>query len=185
VTRALACVLAVGLLAACRVRPEPPVVPLGGDFTLTDQHGSAFTSASLRGKVVLVFFGYTFCPDVCPTTLSKLSAVTRALGKDGSRLKVVYVSVDPPRDTPEVMRAHLSMYGIDAVGLTGTADQVAAVAKQYGVAYTIERSEGAAGYTVSHSTTLYGLDAEGRTRYLFRYEATVDEIVDGVRSLIP
>ena len=64
-TRALACVLAVGLLAACQRRPEPPVVPIGGEFTLTDQNGAAFRSASLRGKVVLVFFGYTFCPDVC------------------------------------------------------------------------------------------------------------------------
>jgi protein SCO1 len=134
--------------------------------------------------VVLVFFGYTFCPDVCPTTLSKLSAVARALGDDRRRVRVVYVSVDPARDTPAVLKAHLAMYAVDVVGVTGTPAAVATVAKQYGAAFDIEKSTSAASYFVTHSTTLYALDPDGRTRLLFRYEASVSEIVDGIRSIL-
>lgn len=183
--RALGLVVALSVAAAaCHRKPPPPVVELGGDFTLTDHHGRSFDLKSLRGRVVLVFFGYTFCPDVCPTTLSKLSAVSRALGADKQRLVVVYVSVDPRRDTPAVLKENLAMYTVDAVGLTGTPDAVAAVANQYGAGYEIEPSSSAAGYLVAHSTTLYALDAEGRTRYLLRYEATVEEIVEAVRSIL-
>ncbi|MGE0043426.1 MAG: SCO family protein [Vicinamibacterales bacterium] len=186
-TRALlALVLASAVAASACQRPAegPPVYDIGGDFTLTDQDGKAFDSASLRGHVVLVFFGYTFCPDVCPTTLSKIAAVTRALGPDAGRVKTMYVSVDPRRDTPEVLKEHLDMFGVDAVGLTGTEDEIARVAKQYGAAYVIEETDSAAGYLVSHTTTLYALDPEGRTRYQFAYEASVDEIVAGIRTLL-
>ncbi|MGE3274942.1 MAG: SCO family protein [Vicinamibacterales bacterium] len=184
---AVAVVLAgVVVSAACQRAPAGPPVygEVGGDFTLTDQDGQPFDSASLRGNVVLVFFGYTFCPDVCPTTLSKIAAVTRALGSDATRVKTMYVSVDPKRDTPAVLKEHLGMFGVDAVGLTGTEPQIAAVARQYGAAYIVEESDSAAGYLVSHTTTLYALDPEGRTRYLFPYEASVDEIVRGIRSLL-
>lgn len=183
--RALAVTALVVLGAVgCHRSAPPPIVPLGGDFTLTDQNGRPFTLSSVRGKVALVFFGYTFCPDVCPTTLSKLSAVTRALGDDRRRVIVVYVSVDPARDTPAALKTYLASYAVDAVGLTGKPDAVAAVAKQYGAGYEIEPTTSAASYFVAHSTTLYALDAQGQTRLLFRYEAPVSEIVEGIRSIL-
>src|ERR1019366_5768830 len=89
-----------------------PILPIGGDFTLTDHNGQPFELSSLRGKVVLLFFGYTFCPDACPTTLSKLASVSRKLGDDAKRVKTLYVSVDPGRDTPAVMKDDLSNFDV-------------------------------------------------------------------------
>jgi protein SCO1/2 len=134
---------------------------------------------------VLIFFGYTYCPDACPTTLSKLSAVFRRLGARASRVTVVYITVDPERDTPAVMKADLANYAIDAIGLTGTREQIDRVVHAYGASYEITPTpDSAAAYTVAHSTTLYALDGEGRTRILFRYEATVPEIVSGLEAIL-
>ena len=179
-------VLGLAVLAnlSCR-RAELPVLPIGGDFSLTDYDGNRFDLSSVRGKVVLIFFGYTSCPDACPTTLSKLSSVSRKLGNDGKRLKTLYISVDPERDTPAVLKADLGNFQLDAVGLTGTKTEIDKVVSQYGAAYEIiSTPDSAAKYTVAHSTTLYALDTAGRTRILFPYEATVDEIVAGVRTIL-
>lgn len=162
----------------------PDELPIGGDFTLTDQHGQPFSSTSLRGKVALVFFGYTFCPDACPTTLSKLTAAMQRLGDDAKQVKVVYISIDPKRDTPEVMKAHLDMFALDAVGLTGTQDQVDLVAEQYGVFHEAEDVDSAAGYLIAHTTSVFALDVDGRTRELLRYSDSVDEVVTKVRRLL-
>lgn len=168
----------------CR-RNELPVLPIGGDFTLTDYNGQRFELASVRGKAVLVFFGYTSCPDACPTTLSKLSKVYRKLGNDAAHVKTLYVSVDPERDTPAVLRADLSNFTLDALGLTGTKAEIDKVVAQYGASYEIiPTPDSEAKYSVAHSTTLYALDRAGRTRILFSYEATVDEIVAGLRSIL-
>ncbi len=157
----------------------------GGDFSLTDHDGKPFQLASQRGKVVLIFFGYTFCPDACPTTLSKLSSVYRKLEDDASKVKTLYISVDPERDTPDVLKADLGNFRIDAIGLTGAKAAIDAVVQQYGAAYEIVPTpDSAAKYTVSHTTTLYALDPQGRIRMKFRYEATVDEIVEGVRAIL-
>lgn len=165
--------------------PSPPVLSLGGDFSLTDDDGHHFDLSSLRGKVVLVFFGYASCPDACPTTLSKLATVSSRLGGDRSRVKTLYISVDPARDTPAVLKADLSSFELDAIGLTGTKPEIDRVVKQYGAAYEIVPTpESAMKYTVYHTTTLYALDGNGRTRLLFRYEATVDEIVRGIKSIL-
>jgi len=162
-----------------------PIIPLGGSFTLTDHDGKAFELESMHGRVVLIFFGYTLCPDVCPTTLSKLTSVVRDLGRDGTRVRVLYITVDPARDTPVVMKAHLSHFGLDALGLTGDPARIASVAKLYGAAYEVEQAPGsAAGYTVSHSTWLYALDTQGRLRTMFPYEASVSEVADGVRLVL-
>jgi protein SCO1/2 len=152
---------------------------------MVDHDGQPFTLASQRGKVVLIFFGYTFCPDACPTTLSKLASVYRRLGKGASRVKTLYISVDPERDTPAVLKADLENFKIDAIGLTGTKAQIDAVVAQYGAMYEIVPTpESAAKYTVSHTTTLYGLDPDGRLRIRWRYDATADEIIEGVRTLL-
>ena len=162
-----------------------PVLDGGGDFTLTDHDAKPFSLTSQRGKVVLIFFGYTFCPDACPTTLSKLSVVSRKLGDDAAKVKVLYVSVDPERDTPDVLKDDLANFRIDAIGLTGTKPEIDRVVQQYGAAYEIVPTpESAAKYTVSHTTTLYALDPQGRLRLKFRYEATADEIVDGIKAIL-
>ena len=187
--RTLACVLvaATMFMGGCGQGPaaELPVLPIGGDFSLLSHDGSRFESTSLRGKVVLVFFGYSSCPDACPTTLSKLASVARRLGNDRTRVKTLYVSVDPERDTPDVLKADLENFNLDALGLTGTRAEIDKVVSQFGAAYEITPTpESAAKYTVAHTTWVYALDTNGRTRIRFPYEATVDEIVSGIRAIL-
>lgn len=164
---------------------ELPILPIGGDFTLTDQDGQPFSLSSLRGKVALVFFGYTMCPDACPTTLSKLSAAyARLTPEERARVKTLYITVDPERDTPAVMKEHLTYFGVDAVGLSGTPDQAAEVAAQFGAHFERTNDKTAAGYLMSHTVSIFGLDAEGRTRVIIDYEASVDLVVREVRALL-
>ena len=161
------------------------VALVGGPFTMVKHTGEPVTEKNFAGKPMLVFFGYSYCPDVCPTTLSKLSSVTRRLGEDRPKVKTLYISVDPERDTPEVLKADLDQFDLDALGLTGSREEVDQVVKQFGAKYEIVPTpESAAKYTVSHSTTLYALDAKGRVRLLFPYEATVDEIVAGIKRIL-
>jgi len=186
--RIAAAALALAVTAACQrapAAPSLPVLPIGGDFTLTDHDGQPFELASLRGRAVLVFFGYTFCPDACPTTLSKLASVYRKLGPDAKRVKTLYISVDPGRDTPAVLKADLSNFEVDALGLTGTKPEIDKVVKAFGAAYEIvPMPNSAAKYSVAHTTSLYALDTSGRTRIEFAYEAPVEEIVNGLREIL-
>ncbi len=162
-----------------------PVIEGRRRFRLDRRHRPPFQLASLRGKAVLIFFGYTSCPDACPTTLSKFSSVYRQLGSDAKRVKTLYVSVDPRRDTPPVLKADLRAFDLDALGLTGTKAQIDRVVAQYGAQYEIiPTPDSAMKYTVAHSTTLYVLDPEGRVRIEFPYEATVDQVVHGVRAVL-
>jgi protein SCO1/2 len=175
----------IGATACKRTPPPPPVLPIGGDFTLTDHNGERFSLSSQRGKVVLIFFGYTYCPDACPTTLSKLASVAARLGPDRSKMKTLYISVDPERDTPAVLKADLANFSVDAVGLTGTRAEIDTVVSLYGAAYEITPTpESAAKYSVAHTTTLYALDGEGRVRVTFPYEAGVNTIVDGIKAIL-
>jgi protein SCO1/2 len=177
--------LAVATLVGCHHTAQLPVLSVGGDFGLTDDNGQRFELSSLHGKAVLIFFGYTSCPDICPTTLSKISSVYKELGKDASRVKTLYITVDPGRDTPAVLKADLSDFDIDALGLTGTKPEIDKVVGLYGASYEIiPTPESAAKYTVAHSTTLYALDANGRTRILFSYDASVDDIAKGLRAIL-
>jgi protein SCO1/2 len=164
---------------------ELPILPIGGDFTLTDQNGQPFTLSSLRGKVVLVFFGYTMCPDACPTTLAKLSSATAKLSpEERSRVKVVYVTVDPERDTPAVMNEHLGYFRVDAVGLTGSVEDITTAAAQFAAHFERTNDKTAAGYLMSHTVSVFGLDANGRTRLLIDYDAGVDLVVEQIRALL-
>lgn len=190
----LSCVCLLVLGAGCRSDPaapapaaadELPILPIGGDFTLTNQDAQPFELASLRGKVVLVFFGYTMCPDACPTTLSKLSAAYARLTDDErARVKAIYISIDPERDTPKVMKEHLTYFGVDAVGLTGTPEDTAKVARQFGAHFERSSEPTAAGYLMSHTVSIFGLDAKGQTRLLIDYEANVDTVVRSIRQLL-
>ncbi|MCC7181562.1 MAG: SCO family protein [Acidobacteria bacterium] len=164
---------------------ELPLLPIGGDFTLIDQDARPFTLSSLKGKVVLIFFGYTMCPDACPTTLSKLSsAYSRLTPEERARVKAVYISIDPERDTPAVMKEHLTYFGVDAIGLTGTPEDTAKVARQFGAHFEKTSDKTAAGYLMSHTVSVFGLDANGQTRVLIDYEASVDTVVNEIRALL-
>jgi protein SCO1/2 len=181
--------LILGLVAltclGCQRAEELPVLTVGGDFALTDHDNQPFQLSSQRGKAVLIFFGFTSCPDACPTTLSKLSAVYKRLGDDASKVRTLYISVDPERDTPERLKEDLAHFRIDALGLTGTKDEIDRVVALYGASYEIvPLPESEAKYTIAHSTTLYALDVAGRTRILFPYEASVDEITAGLKSIL-
>jgi protein SCO1 len=172
-------------LTASDAEAELPVLPIGGDFTLTDQDGKPFSLASLRGKAVLIFFGYTMCPDACPTTLSKLSSAYAKLTEDErTRVKAVYITIDPERDTPAVMKDHLTYFGVDAVGLTGTVEETTKVAAQFGAHFERTNDKTAAGYLMSHTVSVFGLDPKGQTRVLIDYEASVDLVVKEIRALM-
>jgi protein SCO1/2 len=162
-----------------------PVYATIGDFTLTDYNGKRFDLHSLRAKAVMVFFGYTSCPDACPTTLSKLSSVYRRLGSDAKQVKTLYISVDPERDTPAVLKADLANFDIDALGLTGTKAEIDKVVAKFGANYwMMPTPNSAAKYMVMHTTTLYELDSAGAVRLEFKYEASADEIVKGLREIL-
>lgn len=163
--------------------PLPEQPPL--EFTLTDQNSQPFTLSSLRGKVVLVFFGYTMCPDACPTTLSKLStAYAKLKPEERARVKTLYISVDSERDTPAVMKDHLTYFGVDAYGLTGPEPAIHDVASKFGARYEKSTTPTAGGYTMSHTVSIFGLNAAGRPARIIRYEASVDEVLADVRALL-
>jgi protein SCO1/2 len=180
--------LIISLVALASIschRAELPVLKVGGNFVLTDHNGQRFELTSLRGKAVMIFFGYTSCPDACPTTLSKLVSVYKRLGEDAKRVKTLYISVDPDRDSPGVLKADLGNFELDALGLTGTKAEIDKVVKLYGATYEIvPLPDSEAKYSVAHSTDLYALDESGRTRLIFPYEATVDQIVTGLKSVL-
>jgi protein SCO1/2 len=162
-----------------------PILPIGGDFTLTDQNRQPFTLSSLQGKVVLIFFGYTMCPDACPTTLSKLSTVAaRLTDAERARVKVVYITIDPERDTPTVMKEHLGYFSVDASGLTGSVEDISKVAAQFGAHFEKTDDKTAAGYLMSHTVSVFGLDTKGQTRLLIDYEAGVERVIQDIRRLI-
>jgi cytochrome oxidase Cu insertion factor (SCO1/SenC/PrrC family) len=150
------------------------------DFSLTDQDGRPFRLSQLRGKVALLFFGYTSCPDACPTTLSKLSRVYKMLGAEGGRVVTVFVSVDPRRDTPRALKEYLKYFRINSVGLTGSKEEIDSVVGQYGAKYEIEQSDSASGYHINHSTDLYLIDQRGQVAHTFAYKDQAKPIADEI-----
>ncbi|MFQ5707870.1 MAG: SCO family protein [bacterium] len=155
------------------------------DFTLTDQNGEPFTLSEHKGEVVLLFFGYTYCPDVCPLTLSTWKKVENALKEDGNKVKFVYVTVDPERDTRGKMRQHLSIFSPDFIGLTGTLEELLPVYSAYGVyREKVKISDSAAGYLVNHTTRMFVFDRQGKLRLGIPYDAPVEDIVHDIRLLL-
>jgi protein SCO1 len=137
-------------------------VPIGGPFKLVDQDGIKVTDKTFAAKPSVIFFGYTSCPDVCPTTLSELSTWLNAIGPDADKLNVLFISIDPERDTSAHLKEYLSSFDPRIRGLTGTGEQIAAVAKEYRVLYYkgVPLKEGA--YTMDHTTAIYLMDRAGK-----------------------
>jgi protein SCO1/2 len=140
---------------------ESKPVELGGPFTLTDQNGMTRTDADFRGKYMLVFFGYTFCPDVCPTTLAVEAEALKMLGARADRIVPLFITVDPKRDTPEILKSYLAAFGPSFVGLTGDEAAITQVTKEYRVYYQAHTEEGE-NYTVDHSGVVYLMSPDGR-----------------------
>jgi protein SCO1/2 len=150
-------------------------VELGGPFTLTDQDGKTRSDSEFRGKYMLVFFGYTFCPDVCPTTLAVMAAALDKMGSRADRIVPIFISVDPARDKPEVLKAYLSAFGPRFIGLTGTDEEIAAAAKAYRVYVQAHKDEGE-NYTVDHSGVVYLMDKSGAFLANYSLDASPDKL---------
>jgi protein SCO1/2 len=141
----------------------------GKDFQLTDFNGQLRKLSDFRGKVVVVFFGYTHCPDVCPTTLAELAAAVKRLGPDGGKVQVLFVTADPERDTPEVLKSYVSAFDPTFLGLRGTPEETARVAKEFKVIIQKNAGADANNYTVDHSSGTYIYDASGKLRLYVSY----------------
>ncbi|MET4215226.1 protein SCO1/2 [Bradyrhizobium sp. LM6.10] len=147
---------------------------IGGPFQLTDQNGKAFTDKNLKGKPTLIFFGYTHCPDVCPTSLFEISEVLRALGKDADKVNAVFISVDPERDTTAAMKDYLSSFDPHLEGLSGDPAETAKVITSYRVyAKKVPTKDG--DYTMDHTALIYLMDRDGRFVSPFNLKRTPEE----------
>lgn len=153
-------------------------------FALKDADGKERTLADFKGKVVVLFFGYAQCPDVCPTTMTEMAQVKQQLGKDGDKLQVLFVTVDPDRDTPEVMKAYMGAFDPAFVALIPTQEQLAAMAKDYKAYYKKVDGKTPTSYSMDHSAASYIYDTQGRLRLYARYGAGVAPMVADVQALI-
>lgn len=158
---------------------------VGGDFTLTDHNGEKFELKQLRGKLVLIFFGYTFCPDICPTELSSLAKVLRSLGDDADKVSALFVSVDPERDTPEKLKNYVPFFSPELIGLTGSTKEVSSVANAYRVQTKIHSKKKDTGYyLVDHSANLYVLGPKGDVLNIIPFGLPTEHILQVVRNEI-
>ena len=180
------------LLAACQPSPPPPAfeatditgAAFARDFRLTDHNGQTRTLADFRGKVVAVFFGYTHCPDVCPTTLSDFAAALQQLGPQAERVQVVFVTVDPERDTPELLRSFVPAFDPTFLGMYGDAETLRLLANEYKVVYQKTSVKAADDYLIDHSAGTYVYDQKGNIRLLMPYGSSPEAIARDLRTLL-
>lgn len=153
-------------------------------FDLPDADGRRRTLAEFAGKVVVVFFGFTHCPDVCPTTLIELAQVKKALGPDGAKVQGVFITVDPERDTPELLRAYVNNFGADFVGLRGTMEETKDTAKHFKVLFAKVPGKTEGSYTVEHTAASYVFDTRGRLRLYTRYGSGAEALTHDLKILL-
>lgn len=182
---------AIGVLSACQPgKPQFHGVDITGadyarDFHLTDFDGKPRQLADFRGKAVVMFFGYTQCPDVCPTTMSELVQVKQQLGADGDRLQALFVSVDPERDTPAVLKAYMTGFDPSFLGLyAASPEALAALAKDYKVYYKKVDGKTPGSYTMDHTAASYVYDPQGRLRLFERYGTPVTDLAADIGLLL-
>ena len=187
---ALGAGVATFLLPACT--PEKPnfqsIDLTGADyakgFSLTDQNGQQRSLKDFSGKVVVVFFGFTQCPDVCPTTMVELAQVKKSLGANGDKLQVVLISVDPERDTPEILKAYMTNFDPSFLALRPTLPELAAVAKEFKIYYKKVEGSAPGSYSMDHTAGSYVFDGKGHIRLFTRYGSGADLLVSDIRQLI-
>jgi protein SCO1/2 len=186
----LLCSLALAVLAACG--PAGPSfkgsdvtgASFGRDFSLADADGATRTLADYRGKAVVLFFGYTQCPDVCPTTLAALAETMKALGPDADRVQVLFATVDPDRDTAELLKLYVPAFDPRFVGLRGDARQLETVAKEFKVIYQKVPGATPGTYTVDHSAGMFVFDPQGRLRVYESHGQGPDALAHDLRELL-
>ena len=160
---------------------EWPASAANPAFSLVDFNGQARTLDDYRGKVVIVYFGFTHCPDACPTELTKLAVVVKKLGSAGAGVQVLFITLDPARDTPALLKSYVTAFDPGFMGLTGTAPQIDAAARAFFVQYA--RVQQGEDYVINHSTRIAVFDARGRLRLLGKEETRIDDLVHDLRSL--
>lgn len=187
--------LSAGLLAGCdrlpggASKPSFKAVDITGaeyarELSLTDADGKVRQLSDFKGKVTAVFFGFTQCPDVCPTTLAELAAVKRDLGKDGDRLQGVFISVDPARDTPEILKAYMASFDPSFVALRGSPEETKTVARNFKVFYAQVPGKTEGSYTVDHTAGTYVFDATGKVRLFVRYGSGAEALRHDLKLLL-
>ena len=187
--RLLPAALAAGLAACGEKKPQFSGVDLTGadyakDFRLPDTEGKVRSLKDFAGKVVVVFFGYTQCPDVCPTTLAEIAQAKQILGADGAKVQGVFITVDPERDTPQVLKAYMNNFGPDFVALRPDPGQLAAAAKDFKVYYKKVDGKAPGSYTMDHTAASFVYDPQGRLRLYTRYGTGPQALAGDLKQLL-
>ena len=190
-------ILLAMVLVAAGCKPTEPVEPIepfqstdvtganfAKDFQLLDHLGNKRSLADFKGKVVALFFGYIHCPDICPTTLTELSSVMGHLGNEANRVQVLFVTLDPARDTPEILAKFVPSFNPNFIGLYGTPDVITETAKEYKLVFTKQPSKTSNNYTLDHSAGTYIYDATGKLRLYASYGQGVDALVADIKTLL-
>jgi len=183
----IAVALAVGaaaIIGARLLRPAPQLRGTSVEFELQDTRGRVVSDRTLRGRPYAILFGFTRCPDVCPTTLSDLAQVKRRLGKDGERLQVIFITVDPERDSQAVLERYVPAFDPSFVALYGSAEQTAATAKEFKVFYQKVAGKTATSYSIDHTAGTYVIDREGRVRLFVKHGEGVEPLVADLKRLL-
>lgn len=188
--RSLLALASAAVLPACmESKPQFKSVDLTGadyakDFSLPDTEGRARSIKDFKGKAVVVFFGYTQCPDVCPTTMAELAQAKKLLGAQGDKVQGIFITVDPERDTPQVLKSYMANFDPGFVALRGTPEQVAATAKDFKVYFKKVEGKSAGTYTMDHSAASFVYDPEGRLRLYTRYGSGAQALADDLKLLL-
>ena len=182
---------ATGLLVACSPEEKPQFKSIdltGADyatgFALADQNGQQRSMKDFAGKIVIVFFGFTQCPDVCPTSMAELAQIKKAMGTDGDKLQVVFITVDPERDTPELLKAYMGNFDPTFIALRPTLEQLPQVAKDFKIYYKKVEGKTPGGYSMDHSAGSYVYDPKGNIRLYSRYGNDVQGLTSDFRLLL-
>jgi protein SCO1 len=154
------------------------------EFSLTDHNGTRRTLADFKGKAVVVFFGFTQCPDVCPTTMAEMSEVTQQLGEEGKHLQVLFITVDPERDTAALLKQYVPAFNANFLGLTGTVEEVTKVAKEFKVFFQKQPTKTPGGYTMDHTANSYVFDAQGKVRLVVKHGLGAAPLVQDLKQLL-
>jgi protein SCO1/2 len=187
----VALVVGIGLVAMLSPDRTPPVSDqasyadlIGGPFTLTAPDGSRVTEQTLKGTPFAIFFGFTRCPDVCPTTLSRMAQLRKQLGPDGDKFRIVFVSVDPGYDSPEDIGRYVELFGTPIIGLTGTDAEVNAAVKAYRAFFEKVPTNGGKDYTIDHTASVYLMDASGKLQSIIAYDETDANALAKLKRLV-
>jgi len=187
---AVIAVFSIYMLFTIDLRPKPlagqgsmasDVTQIGGDFTLTDQDGNEFSSEKMKGHLSLVYFGFTYCPDICPTSLQKLTQVISTLEKYHIELMPIFITIDPKRDNPELLKAYLAHFHKSFIGLSGSEEQIKQVADLYKVFYSRTPDSNQTNYMMDHSSFVYLMDKNGKYMKHFYMSTTPEEIIEYIR----